>query len=55
MCLAQEHNAVAPVKLKPATPQSQVKHSTTEPLAPILYGLTKQKEPPKYTVTLTLF
>ena len=30
MCLAQEHNAVTPVRLKPATPQSQVKHSTIE-------------------------
>ena len=26
------HNAVLPVRLEPATPQSQVKHSTTEPL-----------------------
>ena len=32
MCLAQGHNAVAPVRLKPAAPRSQVKHSTTEPL-----------------------
>ena len=31
-CLAQEHNTVPPVGLKSATPQSQVKHSTTEPL-----------------------
>ena len=30
MCLAQGHNAVTPVKLEPVTPQSQVKHSTTE-------------------------
>ena len=30
--LAQGHNAVVPVRLKLATPQSQVKHSTTEPL-----------------------
>ena len=27
-----DHNAVMPVKLKPAAPWSQVKHSTTEPL-----------------------
>ena len=32
MCLAQEHNAVMPVRLEPAAPQSRVKHSTTEPL-----------------------
>ena len=42
MCLAQGHNAVMIVKLKPATPQSRVKHSTTEPLlsslASVLFG-----------------
>ena len=32
MGLTQGHNAVMPVKLKPATPRSRVKHSTTEPL-----------------------
>ena len=32
MCLAQGHNAVMPVRLEPAAPRSQVKHSTTEPL-----------------------
>ena len=32
MCLAQGHNAVTPVRLKPAAPWSRVKHSTTEPL-----------------------
>ena len=30
-CLAQEHHTVAPMRLLPATPRSQVKHSTTEP------------------------
>ena len=30
MCLAQGHNTVMPVGLKPATPRSQVKYSTTE-------------------------
>ena len=30
-CLVQRHNAVPPVRLEGATPQSQVKHSTTEP------------------------
>ena len=28
--LAQGHNAVTPVRLKPVAPRSQVKHSTTE-------------------------
>ena len=32
MCLAQGHNKVPPVRLKPATLRSLVKHSTTEPL-----------------------
>ena len=32
MCLAQGHNSVTLVRLKPASPRSQVKHSTTEPL-----------------------
>ena len=32
MCLAQGHNAVMLVSLKPAAPQSRVKQSTTEPL-----------------------
>ena len=32
MCLAQGHNAVKPVRLEPAAPQSKAKHSTTEPL-----------------------
>ena len=30
MCLAQGHNPVTSVRFEPATPQSQVKHSTTE-------------------------
>ena len=32
MFLTQEHNAVLPARLEPATPLSQVKPSTTEPL-----------------------
>ena len=32
MCLAQGHNVVTQVRLEPVAPQSQVKHSTTEPL-----------------------
>ena len=30
--LLKDHNAVTPVRLEPAAPRSQVKHSTTEPL-----------------------
>ena len=30
--LLKDHNAVTPVRLKPAAPLSRVKHSTTEPL-----------------------
>ena len=29
MCLAQGHNAVAPVRLEPTDTRSRVKHSTT--------------------------
>ena len=32
MILLKDHNAVMQVRLKPAAPQSRVKHSTTEPL-----------------------
>ena len=32
MFLTQGHNAVLPARLEPATPLSQVKPSTTEPL-----------------------
>ena len=32
MCLAQGQNTVTRVRLEPAAPRSQVKHSTTEPL-----------------------
>ena len=32
MHLAQRQNAVTLVRLKTTTPQSQIKHSTTEPL-----------------------
>ena len=33
MCLAKGQNPVMSVRLKPATPRSRVKHSTTEPLS----------------------
>ena len=32
MSFVQGHNAVMPARLKPTTPRSPVKHSTTEPL-----------------------
>ena len=32
ICLAQGHNVVTPMRPEPATPRSQVKPSTTEPL-----------------------
>ena len=32
MCLAQGHNAVTLIRLKPAALRFQVKHSATEPL-----------------------
>ena len=35
MGLAQVHNTVKPMKLKPAAPLSRVKYSTTEPLCPL--------------------
>ena len=35
MCLAQGHNPVTQVRFEPAAPQSQVEHSTTEPLKPL--------------------
>ena len=40
MCLAQGHNAVTPVRLKPVAPRSRVKHSTTEPLRSLHYSST---------------
>ena len=39
--LAQGHKAVTPVRLAPAAPRSQVKHSTTEPLRS--HSLVKKK------------
>ena len=35
--LAQGHNAEMPVRLEPAAPRSQVKHSTNEPLRSLFY------------------
>ena len=32
MCLAQEHNAVTPVRVEPVATLSRVKHSTFDPL-----------------------
>ena len=40
---SQGHNTVAPVRLLPAAPRSQVKHSTTEPLRPFTnFGVHQQ-------------
>ena len=36
MRLAQGHNALTPVRLESAAPQSRVKHSTTEPLRSLI-------------------
>ena len=47
MCLAQGHYAVMPVRLEPTAPQSRVKHSTIEPLAPclIIFVFTNSVDP----------
>ena len=34
--LLKDHNAVTPVRLEPAVPQSRVKHSTTDPLCSLM-------------------
>ena len=39
MSLAQGHNKVTPVMLELATPQSRVKHSTTEPLLALFISM----------------
>ena len=43
MCLAQGHNAAAPVRFEPAAPRSRVRHSTTEPLRSLANGLLCSK------------
>ena len=45
MCLAKGHNAVTLVRLKPATPRSRVKHSTTGPLRSLKICLNDIKIP----------
>ena len=42
MCLAQGHNAVTLVRLKPAAPRSQVKYSTTELRSSLRYCIEDQ-------------
>ena len=42
MCLAQGHNAVTLVRLKPAAPRSRVKHSTTESRSSLRYCIEDQ-------------
>ena len=39
MCLAQGHNAVPPVRLKPATPRARVKLSITESQVNLFYKI----------------
>ena len=47
-CLAQGHNTVPLVRLEPATPRSQIKHSFTEPPhSCLLYSKTGLKRPLK--------
>ena len=48
--LLKDHNAVTPVRLKPAAPRSRVKHSSTEPLR----SLTKVYENPDLSVKILL-
>ena len=55
MCLAQGYNTVTQVKLEPATPQSQDKHSTTEPTALLINPLcTDQLDSSFRFVTINL-
>ena len=42
MCLAQGHNAVTLVRLKPAAPLSGVEHSTTELRSSLRYCIEDQ-------------
>ena len=42
--LLKDHNAVTPVRFQPAAPQSQIKHSTTEPL----YSLKFRNNPENF-------
>ena len=42
MCLAQGHNTVTLVRLKPAALRSRVKHSTIEPLCSLFNELRKR-------------
>ena len=56
MCLAQGHNAVTAVRLKPASSLSQVKHSTTEPLQSLsqwfnMYALLSSRDASELTST----
>ena len=46
MCLAQGHNVVTPVRLKPTALQSWVKHSTTEPLRSWFFSCDQHEPTP---------
>ena len=49
LCLAQGHKAVSSVLLEPTIPQSQVKHSTTEPLPSLIKSLYQTEKLHFYT------
>ena len=54
-CLAQGHNTVPLVRLEPATPRSQVKHSFTEPPhSCLLYSKTCLKRPLKRRLKIVI-
>ena len=44
MCLAQRHNTLTPVRLKPVASRSPVKHSITEPLCSLTFYLRTEKK-----------
>ena len=54
MCLAQGHNAVTPVRLKPAAPRSPVKH-TALPFYVATMPLTKFQFNPTHVIREMLF
>ena len=58
MCLAQGHNAVAPVRLEPTDTRSRVKHSTTtvsqflNPENKLLYEMKNKSNCYSFAITL---
>ena len=43
MCLAQGHNVVTPMRLQPAAPRSQVKHSNIDLLRSLFAPAGREK------------